>query len=449
LTANREEKGMQLSVGVKMTPELGMAATPALVAYATMLALPGAELEQAVARELSENPALVQEEVDTCGGCGLPGVKPCLYCGREAGRFRVPGSRDARDPSSGAGPVVGVTWADALLTDLRLALPARYAKIAALVVASLDDRGYLTEEIPDLARMADTDAALAEHVVATLRETGPPGVGARDLRDCLLIQIDRRAAQGITHPLARTIVADHLDALARGATGTIARRLGVAEAEVTIAGGFIRRELHPRPDLHEGSAQDDRAAVGIQPDVAVVRPPDRERGFRVDVLEELRIVLHVDPLHRQVARADDQVAEWVKRGDFFLARLRERWSTIRRITEYLLERQPGLVAGEPSTDRHVTRAAAAVDLGLNPSTVSRATAGKYVMLPSRRVLPFAAFFDGSRAVCASLEAILASEERPLTDSELCARLERAGHSVARRTVAKYRSRLHVLPSAYR
>jgi len=440
---------MQLSVGVKVTPELGMVPTPALVAYATMLALPGAQLEQAVARELSENPALVQEEVPTCGGCGLPAQKPCVYCGREAGRFRIPGPRDARDPSFGAGPAAGVAWTDALLADLRLALPARHAKIAAVVVASLDDRGYLTEGVPELARMAGTDSVQAEHVVAALRETGPAGVGARDLRDCLLIQLDRLAPQGVTNPLARAIVTDHLEALARGATGTIARRLGVAEAEVAIAREFIRRELHPRPDLHEGSAQDHRAVIGVQPDVAVVRPSDRQREFRVDVLEELRMVLHVDPLHRQVARADDQVAEWVKRGDFFLARLRERWSTMRRITEYLLERQPGLMAGEPAADRHVTRAAAAVDLGLNPSTVSRAMAGKYVMLPSRRVLPFAAFFDGSRAVCASLEAILAAEDRPLTDAELCARLERAGHSVARRTVAKYRSRLHVLPSAYR
>jgi RNA polymerase sigma-54 factor len=440
---------MQLSAGVEMTPGLGMTATPALVAYATMLALPGAQLEQAVARELAENPALVQEEAETCGGCGLPGDRPCAYCGREVGRFRSPGLRGPLHPSSGAGPVADVTWADALLADLRLALPARDANIAAVVVASLDDRGYLTEEIPELARMAGTDAAQAERVVTTLRETGAPGVGARDLRDCLLIQIDRRGTQGITHPLARAIVADHLEPLARGATATIARRLGVAEGEVTEAREFIRRELHPRPDLHCGSAHDDSAPVCIQPDVAVVRPPDCPSGFRVDVLEEHRILLHVDPLHRRVARADRQVAEWVKRGDFFLARLRERWSTMKRITEYLLERQSGLVAGEPAADRHVTRAEAAADLGLNPSTVSRATAAKYVMLPSRRVLPFAAFFDGSRAVCVRLEAILAAEDRPLTDSELCTRLERAGYNVARRTVAKYRRRLQVLPSAYR
>ena len=161
------------------------------------------------------------------------------------------------------------------------------------------------------------------------------------------------------------------------------------------------------------------------------------------------MLLRVDPLYRQVARSDIQVAEWVGRGEFFLARLRERWSTLRRITEYLLEQQPGLVSGEPAMDRHLTRVEAAADLRLNPSTVSRAMAGKYVMLPSRQVLSFATFFDGSRAVCARLEAILAAEDRPLTDSELCKRLESAGHTVARRTVAKYRRRLRVLPSTYR
>jgi RNA polymerase sigma-54 factor len=312
----------------------------------------------------------------------------------------------------------------------------------------LDDRGYLTEEPPQLAQLAGTDVAQVKRVVAMLRETGPPGVGAHDLRDCLLLQLDRCAAAGVTDLLARAVVADHLDALARGATATIARRLGVSEADVTRAREFIRRELLPRPNIH-ADAGDDLVPAGIQPDVAVIRSADNEGGFQVEVLEERRMLLRVDPLHRQVARADSQVAQWVRRGDFFLARLRERWSTIRRITEYLLEKQPGLVMGEPAADPHLTRAEAAAELGLSPSTVSRATAEKYVMLPSRQILPFAVFFDGSRAVCADLEAILAAEDRPLTDSELCQRLEDAGHSVARRTVAKYRHRLRVLPSSYR
>jgi len=439
---------MTLTVSVDMTPGFGMTVSASLVAYARLLALSGTELDQAVAQELSENPALVQDEVDTCRGCGLAADGPCHYCGQEMSGVRIPTSRDVLQLAPDAGPVCAIAWADALMRDLMLVLPAHYARTAAVVIASLDDRGYLTEELSDLAAMAGTDVARAQHVVTTLRETGPAGVGARDLRDCLLIQIDRLAAVGVTSPCARAVVADHLDALARGATATIARRLGVPESEVTLARDFIRRELLPRPDIH-ADADAGSAPAGIQPDVAVIRSADHRGGFQVEVLEERRMLLRIDPLHRQVASVDSQVAQWVRRGDFFLARLRERWSTIRRITEYLLEKQPGLVIGEPAADPHLTRAAAATDLGLNPSTVSRAIAGKYVLLPSRQVLPFAAFFDGSRAVCADLEAILAAEDRPLTDSELCQRLGDAGHTVARRTVAKYRHRLRVLPSTYR
>ena len=441
---------MDFSAGLEVTPRLGMmTATPALVAYATILALPGADLEQTVERELTENPALVRDDAPACGGCGLPAGGPCPYCGHETGQLRAFGLHPAHVPSAGAGPAASVAWADALLADLRIALSARDAGLAAMVVASLDEHGYLTEDIRELARMAGTGPARAEHVVATLREIGPPGVGARDLRDCLLIQIDRRAAQGTSQPLARVIIANHLESLARGSTAAIARRLGADEAEVAEAREFIRRELLPRPDIHGCSTPDSTPPVVIQPDVAVVRPPGRPDGFRVDILEEHRILLRVDPLYRQVAAGDHQVAGWVRGADFFLARLRERWSTMRRITEYLLERQPGLAEGEPARDRHMTRSEAAADLGLNPSTVSRATAGKYVMLPSRRVLPFGTFFDSSRAVCECLETILAAEDRPLTDSELCQRLEEAGHKVARRTVTKYRRRLQVLPSTYR
>jgi RNA polymerase sigma-54 factor len=439
---------MTFSVSVHMKPEFRMAAAPSLVAYATMLALPGVELEQTVAHEVSENPALLQDEADTCGGCGLPADRPCPYCGQATGQLRTPRQSDPYDSPS-TGPAFTIAWTEALLRDLILVLPACDARIAAVVVGSLDDRGYLTETLPELASMARTDITQAERVVTALRETGPPGVGARDLRDCLLLQIDRRGTEGIANPCARAIVADHLEALARGATATIARRLGVPEEEVTRARDFIRRELLPRPDIHGGAAPGDMAPVHIQPDVAVLRSADHQGGFRVDVLEERRMLLRVDPLYRQVARSDIQIAEWVGRGEFFLARLRERWSTLRRITEYLLEQQPGLVSGEPATDRHLTRVEAAADLRLNPSTVSRAVAGKYVMLPSRQVISFATFFDGSRAVCAHLEAILAAEDQPLTDSELCKRLESAGHTVARRTVAKYRRRLRVLPSTYR
>ncbi len=440
---------MAVSTGLDLVPEVGMVPTPALVAYVKLLALPGAEFEQTVADELAQNPALIQDETQVCGTCGTPADPPCPYCAEQVGPPRMPPGLDPRGVTQEAGPVARTSWAEAVLRDLRLMVATGDTGIAASVVASLDERGYLTEDVPELSRITGAEVTAVERVVRILREIGPPGIGARDLRDCLLLQLDRLTAKGVAHPVARAVVADHLEALARGATASIARQLGVSAEEVADARAFIRRELLPRPAVDGEPDADRPAVIPVRPDVAVRRSADRPGSFHVDVLEEHRLLLRVDPYFRRMARTDANVADLVRRGDFFLARLRERWSTMRRITEYAAGRRPDLVSGEPVSGRRLTRAEVAAGLGLNPSTVSRATADRYVLLPSRDVVPYAAFFDGSRDIRSKLKDIIAAESRPLSDTELCERLQRAGHRVARRTVAKYRNRLRVLPSSYR
>jgi RNA polymerase sigma-54 factor len=445
---------MAFSTGLDLVPEVGMTPTPALVAYAKLLALPGAELEQTVTDELAQNPALIRDEAHVCGICGMPADPPCPHCAGQVGPRRMPLALDPRGVAQAAGPVARTSWAEAVLRDLRLMVAAGDTGIAASVVASLDERGYLTENVPELARIAGAEVTAVERVVRILREIGPPGIGARDLRDCLLLQLDRLTAKGVADPVAHAVVTGHLEALARGATASIARQLGVSTERVADARAFIRRELLPRPAIDGEPDADRPAVIPVRPDVAVGRSADRPGSFHVDVLEERRLLLRVDPDFRRVARTDVNVADLVRRGDFFLARLRERWSTMRRITEYVAGRRPDLVSGEPVSGEPVsvqrlTRAEVAAGLGLNPSTVSRATADRYVLLPSRDVIPYAAFFDGSRDIRSKLKDIIAAENRPLSDTELCERLQRAGHHVARRTVAKYRSRLRVLPSTYR
>ena len=438
---------MRPSPNLDLAPQLGMVPSAALVAYSQLLALPGAELEQAVTLELSRNPALVMDEPSQCGGCGLPAEPPCPYCRAEALRSRAgqPGSSSAAART----PAAPETWTDVLLRDLRLALPDRDVAVAVVVVASLDERGYLTGELSGLARAARTDTGTVTHVLRTLQECGPPGVGARDLRECLLLQIDRLEGAGGVKPVARAIAADHLGALARGAFASIARQLGVSADQVAEARVFIRRELVPRPLLAGCPGGDAADALPVWPDVAVTEQPGQPELLRVNVLEEQRFPVRIDPSFRRVARDEPAISALVRRGDFFLARLRERWATMRRITECVAAERPDILAGEPQADRRLTRGEIAAALGLNPSTVSRATAGRYVLVPSHRVLPYAAFFDGSLGVRSQLEHIIAAEGLLLSDSELCARLQRAGHRVARRTVAKYRSSLRVLPSTHR
>ena len=128
----------------------------------------------------------------------------------------MPPGPDPRGVGQAAGPVARTSWAEAVLRDLRLIVATGDTGIAASVVASLDERGYLTENVPELARIAGAEVTAVERVVRILREIGPPGIGARDLRDCLLLQLDRLTANGVAHPVARAVVADHLEALARG-----------------------------------------------------------------------------------------------------------------------------------------------------------------------------------------------------------------------------------------
>jgi len=146
---------------------------------------------------------------------------------------------------------------------------------------------------------------------------------------------------------------------------------------------------------------------------------------------------------------DSQVRALIRRADGFLAQLERRWHTLRRIGAYLADRQRDFLQRGPSSMAALTRAETARALGVSESTVSRAVAGKFALLPGGAVVPLADFFDCSLQVRTELRAIITGEERPLSDSELAELLRRRGYSIARRTVAKYRDRLGILPAGLR
>ncbi len=177
--------------------------------------------------------------------------------------------------------------------------------------------------------------------------------------------------------------------------------------------------------------------------------------YAVDLAEAIRCAVRVDPAWRLAADAamaggdGSPVPALVRRADAFLARLERRWNTLRRIGTCLVERQRDFIQHGPASMTALTRADIARALCLSESTVSRAVAGKFALLPTGRVMPVADFFDCSLQVRTELATIITSEERPLSDSELAGLLRRRGYDVARRTVAKYRDRLGILPAGLR
>jgi RNA polymerase sigma-54 factor len=182
-------------------------------------------------------------------------------------------------------------------------------------------------------------------------------------------------------------------------------------------------------------------APAVVPDIVI------EADLGIDVRNGNPVT--VDPLYRRLAPRDPAVRRDVDRATAFVLRLDERRATLRRVATATASRQRAFLRHGAAALRPLTRADIAAELGLHDSTVSRAVAGKHVQLPSGRVMPFAGFFEAAAPVRDALARLVAAESRPLSDGELATALRRDGHPVARRTVAKYRGQLGILPHALR
>jgi RNA polymerase sigma-54 factor len=292
-------------------------------------------------------------------------------------------------------------------------------------------------------------------VVAQLREIGPTGIAARDVRECVLIQLDLLAADGLSAPHARTIIAEHMDDLAAHRYHKIARALGISTADVTAARAFLQRHTWPYPAQPPlaSAADPDRPRYRL-PDVAI---HEQDGAFVVEVLHSPRRVLRINPLYQELARRAasldeserSHVQEYVARTRVFLANLQQRESTMRRVSEAVVERQEEFLRHGVRHLLPMTRTEIAAEIGVHESTVSRATSGKVVLLPGGEPMDYSQFFVASRSVMDVLRELIETEPRPLSDGELATLLAAQGYPIARRTVAKYRERLNILPAPLR
>jgi RNA polymerase sigma-54 factor len=438
--------GVEVSQHLALAPGVALRPSRMLVAAATMLALPSLELEQAVERELVENPALERVDDSACHGCGRPlGDERCQRCERPR--------RIAPRPA-GAGASIGLaaaqpTLAETLLQEVAPLLRRGDRAIAVYLVRSLDERGFLDATVDEVAAALAVKPERVAYVLRQIQETEPAGVAARDVRECLLLQLDRHRERDPLWKLARRVVDEHLPLLGRGLYGELARTLGVERSDVLAARDFIRSGLSPYPAV---GAQPAAFAPPLVPDVVV---QETEDGFAVELVEPERFQLVVSPAYDRAAAEPlsleerEMVMRQLRAAREFIDRLEQRWNTMRAVAELAVERQHAFVRRGVRHLVPLTRAEIAESLGVHESTVSRAVAGRNVALPSGRVVPLASFFDASSAPRDALAELLANEERPKSDAELADDLASLGFVLARRTVAKYRERLGVLPSALR
>jgi RNA polymerase sigma-54 factor len=453
-----------------------------LVMATQILAASSPDLKLLIEQEVADNPALELEEHPHCLTCGRALQGPsCQECGSRGltpaanassssyddlapspGSTSAAGSADDAFDASGYVPTP-VSLADILMHALQAELPAADTPIIEYLVGNLDEHGYLRSSVEEAARTLGAAPEQVGRVLTALQSLDPPGIGARNVRECLLLQLRALEAEGQPHPIASAIVDRCLGELGRGHYAQIARELGLTRRQVEQAHNFIKQHLTPFPAQcaleNRAGAERDEVRPAI-PDVIIRRRGAGETpAFEVEVVEEQRFSLKVDPAYVQAyqtlraqrvgsAEEREQLYHAVARARFFLASLKQRWQTLAKITWGLIQQQPDFLEQGAGALSPLTRAELAALLGVHPSTVSRATADKYVLLPNTEVVPFATFFTASLPVKAALREILEQSPQPLSDRRLAELLAAQGMLVARRTVAKYRAELGQ-PAAFR
>jgi RNA polymerase sigma-54 factor len=472
---------LELDLGQDYSQNQTLKVSPRLVAANYILELSSQELQQQIATELSENPALELVEIPTCRVCGteLQG-SICPRCiqrqkssttspygaeGHTSSYDDLPDGRGRSGDDEDFDPLTRVaseqTLAEKLLMDMGSALPDEDMPIAEYLVGSLDEKGYLAIRVEDVAYELDVSVDKVRAVLRVLQAQEPVGIGARNLRECLSLQIAHLEERGLSQSHALEIVTQFLTELGEHKFGRIAHELKISQQEVSDVWEFVKTKLNPHPahGFSPTNASDrDTRAMYIVPDVVISRGAE---DFEVEVVESRRFVLRVNPmytrlsadLHRSSASMNPDekrhVQQYVGRAKLFIANINQRRQTLFNITRCLVDQQRDYLEHGVRHLRALSRAAVAQQLGVHESTVSRATASKYVMLPNGEVIPYAHFFTPSLSVKDIMKEVIEKEGKPLTDSEIVERLKERGIHIARRTVAKYRMQLAILPSSLR
>jgi len=349
---------------------------------------------------------------------------------------------------------------DHLMWQLRLSdLSDQEKEVGALIIGSLDKDGFLPLQLEEVAFLADTwpDVEIVERVLGRLQDFDPPGVAARGLAECLLIQLRQLGAADDALP-AR-IVRDYLPMLESRRFDRLARELGVPIEQIAEATKVIS-VLEPKPGRDFG----DSDTRYVTPDVYVQKVGD---DYVVTLNEEGLPRLRVSSFYRRMLgqngspEARGYIQEKMRAAAWLIKSIHQRQRTLYMVTSSIVKFQSDFLEGGVAFLRPLVLKDVADDIGMHESTVSRATAGKYVHTP-QGTFELKYFFTSSlrggqgsevsaESVKEKIREIIAKEDakKPLSDQYIAALLGKEQIDIARRTVAKYRELMGILPSSKR
>lgn len=354
--------------------------------------------------------------------------------------------------------VAGTSLAENLLEQVRDSnLSAADHPVADAIIGNVDDYGYLKATIEEICALSNAPGEKVLEVLKVVQTFEPAGVAARDLRECLLLQLEREGEQ---ESLEYEIVRDYMEALSKRRIPEIARGTGASIEEVQESLARIAR-LEPRP----GRAFLANMDQFVLPEVFVKRSGD---DFVVSTNNEHIPHLRISNVYKDLmsqssnsAEVKNYIREKIRAGKFLIKSLHQRQSTIANIAKEIVKRQRDFMDKGVAHLRPLTMVQVAEVVGVHETTVSRAVSGKYMETP-QGVFEMKYFFtaglqtdSGANVSNTSVKDMIAEifkaedASKPLSDQEVVKMLKDKGIVIARRTVAKYRMELNILPSNLR
>ena len=328
---------------------------------------------------------------------------------------------------------------------------------AELLIGNIDDFGFLQGSLEEISQNTGHPLGELEEMLSLIQTFHPVGVGARNLRECLLIQLRRL---GKEHSLEYQIVDEYLEDLGRKRLPELARRLGVSVEQVQKAANFIST-LDPKP----GQIFTPDPNNYVLPDVSVDKVGDEYTvSLNADQIPHLRISKTYKDLMTQGANGTDvrdYIREKIRSGKFLIKSIHQRQQTILNIANEIVKRQSEFLENGTAYLKPMTMVQIAETVGVHETTVSRAISGKYMATP-QGVFEMKYFFTpgyqtaagaalSNTSVKEAISDMVRNEDarNPLSDKEIVDVLSDRGIPIARRTVAKYRAELNILPSNLR
>ena len=328
---------------------------------------------------------------------------------------------------------------------------------AEMLIGNIDEDGFLGFDIEDYALSSRTPYPLLKRCLDVIQTFHPVGVGAKDLRECLLLQLERLEKE---HSLEFRVVDKFLDDLANKRYPHIARRLGVTPQDITEAAEFIAT-LDPKP----GSIFTETNNSYITPDVVVTRDG---LNFAIEISNEQIPRLRISNAYKDImseagssTEAREYIRNKIRGGKFLIQSIAQRQDTVRKIAEQIVAHQDAFFRNGSDFLKPMNMAQIAEIVEVHETTVSRAVSGKYIATP-HGVFEMKYFFKpgfktesgedmSNTSVKNALAELVKNEDttKPLSDEKIVNALEEKGIKIARRTVAKYRDALNILPSHLR